>query len=156
MTTMICIFIPLVLFISVGKEISLADELSYREFIKSVSKEIALLKKTFPQLKEFSTDTHVDIENSKIDYSFHTHDPVPTGGWTSGVPNPDPDGIWFYIDLHDKDSTAQIHTQPITGISLEYMGKGICFLILEGSETQSVSGEIGSILEQNGATSEKH
>jgi len=114
-----------------------------------------MLKETYPQLKEFSTDKHVDIENLKLDYSYHTHEPERTGGWTSGVPNPDPDGIWFYIDLHDKDSTAQKHTQPVTGISIEFGNKKICFLILQGSETKSISGEIISIFERNGAKSEK-
>ena len=146
-------FILLVAFFFVVKEASLADESKYHEFIKRVSEEITKLKETYTQLKEFSIDKHADIENLKIDYCYHTHKSEHTGGWTSGVPNPDPDGIWFYIDLHDKDSTAQIHTQPITGASLQIGNKSICFLILEGEATRSVSGEISSILERNGAKS---
>ncbi len=123
----------------------------YQEFIKNVAEDIAMLKETYPQLKAFSPDKHVVIENLMIDYSYHTHEPERTGGWTSGVPNPDPDGVWFYIDLHDKHSMAQIHTQPITETSYTYGDKSICFLILEGSETKSVSGELASILKRNGA-----
>lgn len=132
----------------------MADESKYHEFIEIVAKEISLLKETYPQLKEFLIDKHVDIENLKIDYSYHTHESERTGGWTSGVPNPYPDGIWFYIDLHDKDSTAQIHTQPFTGRSFTFGDKYICFLILKGSETKSISGEIISIFKRNGAKKE--
>jgi hypothetical protein len=143
------IFIVILIF--VGKEFSLAGESEYLAFIKTVAEEIAALKKTYPQLKEFSIDKHADLERLKIDFSYHTYEPQHTGGWTSGVPNPHPDGVWFYIDLHDKDSTAQIHTQPISGTSLTFGNKNICFLILEGSETDSLSGEMILIFERNGA-----
>jgi hypothetical protein len=113
------------------------------------------LKETYPQLKEFSIDKHVDIENLQVDYSYHTHESERTSGWTSGVPNPYSDGIWFYIDLHDKDSTAQIHTQPITGTSFKFGNKNICFLILEGAGTKSISDEIISIFKRNGAKLEQ-
>ncbi len=146
-------FILLVALIFVNKEISLADVSNYYEFIKKVSEEITNLKETYPQLKEFSIKKHADIENLKIDYSYNTHKSERSGGWTSGVPNPNPDGIWFYIDLHDKDSTAQIHLQPMTGTSLQFSNKSICFLILEGTATKSVSNKILSILERNGAKS---
>lgn len=148
-------FLLMVVFIFVGKEFSLADESKYCEFIKLVTEEITLLKETYPQLKEFSIDKHVDIKNLKVDYRYHTHESERTGGWTSSVPNPYSDGIWFYIDLHNKNSTAQIHTQPISGTSFKYGNKNICFLILEGSETKSISVEIISIFERNGVKPEK-
>ncbi len=129
------------------------DMLQYQEFIKKVSEEISALKDTYPQLKEFSMDKHVDIDNLRVDYSYHTHESERSGGWTSGVPNPDPDGIWFYFDLHDPDSTAQIHTQPVTGISLGVGDKSVCFLVLEGSATKPLGPKILSILERNGAKS---
>lgn len=146
-------FMFLVALICVCGDTSLAGMLKYQEYIKKVSEEISELKDTYPQLKGFSIDKHVDIKNLKIDYSYHTHKPERSGGWTSGVPNPDPDGIWFYVDLHDQDSTAQIHTQPKTGISLRIGDKMVCFLILEGTTTKSVEGKILSILERNGAKS---
>ncbi|MBU3914577.1 hypothetical protein KKA14_03500 [bacterium] len=129
----------------------MADESEYHEFVKRVSSEIKKLKEMYPQLKEFSINKNVDIENLKIDFSYHTNKSEHTGGWTSGVPNPNSDGIWFYIDLHDKNSTAQIHTQPITGASLKFGNRRICFLILEGAATKSVSDKIISILKRNGA-----
>lgn len=140
-----------VIFIFVGKEASLAEESKYHEFVMRVSNEIIKLKEIYPQLREFSISKNVDIENLKIDYDYHTHKSEHTVGWTSGVPNPDKDGIWFYIDLHDKDSTAQIHTQPITGTFLQFGNRSICFLILQGAATKSVSSKIISILKRNGA-----
>jgi hypothetical protein len=144
-----------VVFIFVGKEAALADEAKYPEFIKKVSNEIAELKESYPQLKEFSIQKNVDIENLRIDFSYHTHPSKHPVGWTSAVPNPDKDGIWFYIDLHDKDSTAQIHRQPMTGTSLEFGNRRVCCLILQGAATKSVSKKIISILEHNGAKTEQ-
>lgn len=146
------IIILIIVIICIGWEFTLADESKYQGFIKAVSDKIIKLKESYPQLKEFSMDMHVDPENLRIEYSYHTHQSEHRAGWTSGVPNPDPDGIWFYIDLHEKNSTAQIHTQPVTGISFEFSGKDICFLILEGSETKSIYSEIILIFEQIGAS----
>jgi len=146
----------LVALILICRETGMADMSKYHEFIKKVSGEISKLKETYPQLKEFSIDKHTDIENLKMSYNYHTHKSKRSGGWTSVVPNPDSDGIWFYIDLHDKDSTAQIHTQPMTGTFLRVGNKSVCFLILEGPTTKSVAGEISSILERNGAKSLQH
>ena len=143
--------IYLFVLIFVSKEASLANAQEYHEFIKKVSEEILKLKETYPQLREFTVDKHTDVQRLRIDYSYHTHKPEHIGGWTSGVPNPDPDGVWFYIDLHNEDSNAQIHTQPISGSSLQFGNKKICFLILEGETTKSLSKEISSILKRSGA-----
>ena len=97
-------------------------------------------------------EENTDSERLRITYGFRTHRSERSGGWVSGVPNPDPDGIWFYIDLHDPDSTAQIHTQPFTGPPLAFDNKIVSFLILEGAETQSIRDEILSILKCHGAS----
>jgi len=120
------------------------------EFIEKVSREIAILKKKYPQLSEFSATNHVNFVELKISYAYHTHRAEHRGGWTAGVPNPDADGIWFYIDLHNANSTAQIHTQPVT-IPLCFGDDRVSFLILEGADTKPVSGEIQKILERHGA-----
>ena len=90
-----------------------------------------------------------------ITYGFKTHKAEHIGGWTSGVPNPDDDGIWFYIDLHDADSTAQIHTQPITANVL-LGGMNVQLLILEGEQTKRVSGAIWKIIMAHGAEERPH
>jgi len=135
---------------------SLADMSEYREFIMKVSEDISKLKQKYPQLVEFSPEWHVDTTNFKISYGYHTHKSHRSGGWASSVPNPDPDGIWFYIDLHDHNSTAQIHTQPVTGADLRVGDKRVAFLILEGTKTESIAGEISSILKRYGAKSIEH
>jgi hypothetical protein len=88
-------------------------ESQHREFIRGVSEDIAKLKERYPQLQEFSPAEHADIAQLKMSYGYRTHGAERGGGWSGAVPNPNPDGIWFYIDLHDPDSKAQIHTQPV-------------------------------------------
>ena len=143
----------LVLWIVVGKEASLADETKYHDFIRKVAEAILQLKESHPQLAEFTIDGNADLERLRIDYAYHTRQPEQAAGWRSGVPNPDPDGVWFYIDLHDKDSVAQIHTQPVAGAPLQFGDKMIGFLILEGETTNAMAGELSEIMKQNGATS---
>jgi hypothetical protein len=65
------------------------------------------------------------------------------------VPNPNDDGVWFYIDFHDPHSTRQIHTQPM--IAKYCLGdQRLSFLILEGKKSKPVGGNIWQILQQHG------
>ena len=89
-----------------------AGDFDYKRSIEGIARDIAGLKESYPQLKDFSVAEHLHTDRHEIWYSYHTHKPVGRGGWTSGVPNPDEDGIWFYIDFHDPRSAAHIHTQP--------------------------------------------
>jgi len=116
--------------------------------LADIARDIAALKRTFPQLAHF--DPKVYAGATSISYSFHTHEPARSGGWTSGVPAPDDDGMWFYIDMHDPDSTAQIHTQPMTA-PLCLGALRVSFLIQEGARTRPLSAEISRILQQHGA-----
>lgn len=118
--------------------------------LKAVAADIEKLKTDFPQLRDFSTAKHLRAEPPSIGYAFRTHAPEPRGGWTSGVPNPDADGVWFHIDLHDPDSNLQIHTQPVTP-SLCLGESRISFLMLEGKDTRSLYGPIWSALSKQGA-----
>jgi hypothetical protein len=120
--------------------------------LQAIAQGIEGLKGEFPQLKEFSPEQAFDAERLTISYSYRTHRSDRRGGWTAGVPNPDEDGIWFYIDLHDPDSQAQIHTQPVT-VALCLGQKRAMFLILEGSQTKSVAGRISSLMSEHGITS---
>lgn len=118
--------------------------------LKSVAIDIEKLKTDFPQLREFSAVKHLSAEPPAIAYAFRTHAPAMTGGWTSGVPNPDADGIWFHIDLHDPGSELQLHTQPVT-LSLCLGESRVSFLLLEGRDTRSLYGPIWSALSKQGA-----
>lgn len=118
--------------------------------VQSIASAIAELGSEFPQLKAFSTAQHVSLERLTISYAYRTHAPERRGGWTSGVPNPDDDGIWFHLDLHDRDSQAQIHTQPVTP-KWCLAEKRISFLILEGAKTKPLAGRVWSILARHGA-----
>ena len=120
------------------------------DILKALAADIEKLKTDFPQLRDFSAATHLLAEPPSITYAFRTHAPERTGGWTSGVPSPDTDGIWFHIDLHDPGSKAQLHTQPVT-VPLCLGQSRVSFLILEGRDTRSVYGPIRSALTKQGA-----
>lgn len=125
---------------------AVADAPDYARVMSQVARDIAVLKPGFPQLAEFKLAAQ---DGTKITYAFRTHPAARSGGWTSGVPNPDNDGVWFYIDIHDADSNAQIHTQPLTAD--QCIGdKRVSFLILEGDGTRPLSGEIEKILRNHG------
>ena len=125
-----------------------ADTIDYARAMQDIARDIGALKPDFPQLAGFSAATS-SAEPLKISYGFHTHRPPASGGWSSGVPNPDSDGVWFYIDFHDADSTAQIHTQPMTAI--QCIGDmRVSFLILEGDATKQLEGDIEKILRDHG------
>jgi hypothetical protein len=121
----------------------------YWKPLQAIARDIAKLETDFPQLRDFSPTKNGDIRRLALDYGYHTHQAQHRGGWTSEVPNPDDDGIWFYIDFHEPDSRAQIHTQPVVA-KLCLADKRVSFLILEGKNTKSVAGRIGNILRSHG------
>jgi len=121
----------------------------YARVLREVAQDIAALKSEYPQLVDFDAATGSNSKAASITYQFHTHAPPRSGGWTSGVPNPDSDGLWLYIDFHDADSTLPIHTQPITAV--QCVGeKRVSFLIMEGNATRRVEGAIEKILRDHG------
>jgi hypothetical protein len=124
---------------------------SYQSAIDGIATGIERLKGQYPQLAEFSSREHCDRDRLIISYGYRTHEAPHTGGWTSGVPNPDEDGVWFYIDLHHPDSQAQIHTQPVVP-RYRFEAKEVMFLMLEGERTESIRGAILEIFRDNGVT----
>ena len=125
-------------------------EFNYLKTLQSIAQDIVGLKNEFPQLSEFLPSKNVENEQLIISYGYHTHTAAYHGGWTSGVPNPDDDGVWFYIDFHEADSQAQIHTQPET-IAMCLGSKRVSFLMLEGQKTKSLAGRIWTVLQNHGA-----
>ena len=117
--------------------------------LRAVAIDIQALGATRPQLAAFRVDEHLDPARARIDYAWHTHAAGHGGGWTAGVPNPDPDGIWFHIDVHDPASTAQIHTQPM--VERLCLGAAhVSFLVLEGEKAEPAAGDIRQILDRHG------
>jgi len=127
-----------------------SETLDHSTILKNIAKDISGISSKYPQLKGFSASESINAENLSITYSHHTHKAEHIGGWTAQVPNPDPDGIWFYIDLHDPKSTRQIHTQPAKFRSWYIANKELSFLILEGKDTESIEVAIWEILKING------
>jgi hypothetical protein len=127
----------------------------YMKICEKIAKDIELLKlkEEYPQLKNFSLKHNLNKEACKINYEYKCHLSNKYGGWTSQVPNPDTDGIWFYISLWDEsdpiESYSQINTQPI--IPKWYIrSRRVTYLILEGEKTKSIDKEILKILKKHG------
>jgi hypothetical protein len=119
------------------------------ETILAIAHEIDALKPACPHLADFDLQKHV--HGAEIDYAYHTHraDASQRGGWTKGVPNPDADGVWIYIDIHDPASQAQIHTQPAVPM-LRVGNDLLMMLILEGERVPPCAGRIWAILSRYG------
>jgi hypothetical protein len=126
-----------------------ADSLDYRRSIQGIARGIEKLKTQYPQLDGFSSAENVNPDELKIEYAYSTREAERVGGWRSGVPHPNDDGLWFFIDLHDPDSMRQIHTQPVT-VPLCLGEKRVSFLILEGKNTKSIHGAIWKIMSAQG------
>jgi hypothetical protein len=130
---------------------ALAAEPDYAGILSAIAQDITALKRDHPQLAGFSSAANLDAARLAITYGYRTHRVSGGGGWTAGVPNPDADGIWFYIDLHDPNSNLQIHTQPADPLPSCIGEKRVSFLILEGTKASKVGGAIGAILQRHGA-----
>jgi len=121
----------------------------YSNAIKNIAEDIEALKNQYPQLINFNSAINVDTVNLSISYEYKTHISNQLAGWLAAVPNPDDNGIWFYIDFHSPDSQAQIHTQPLMP-DLCIGDKKVAFLILEGQKTQSIREHLNKILNNCG------
>ena len=121
----------------------------YASTLLAIARSIEALKPEYPQLAEFSASAHGDVDELKITYAYRTEPPARTGGWTSGVPSPTEGGVWFYIDIHDADSAAQIHTQPVVP-RYRFREKRVMLLLREGAGTKPLEGALVRVLETHG------
>ena len=130
-------------------ELAAAPPASFPSTCREIADDIEKLTRQYPQLTNFRA---VDQKDCTIRYEYKTHRPTTRGGWSSGVPHPDADGIWFYIGIYDPngpDAQSQIHTQPV--VPNWWIGsRKVMYLILEGTQTKSASATIAKILERHG------
>ncbi len=119
------------------------------EALCAIAQEIEAAKKSHPQLVHFSAAKHCDAENLVVSYGYETHQSQNSGGWTASVPNPDPEGVWFHLDFHDANSTAQIHTQPVVP-HRHFQSYSVTLLLLDGSNTKSLAALIDSAMKRHG------
>lgn len=115
----------------------------------SIASDIEKLTRQYAQLANYRA---VDQAECTIRFAHKTHRSTARGGWSAGVPQPDPDGIWFYIGIYDPrgpEAQAQIHMQPV--VPDWWIGsRKVMFLILEGDKTTPAAGAIMKILERHG------
>jgi hypothetical protein len=130
-----------------------SDEKDYRTICEIIAKDIEYLKDKYPQLEKFTVSTNLEKETCLIEYEYKCHFPINRVGWTGGVPNPNPDGIWFYIGLWDEnnpeENSSQINTQPV--FPKWYLkNKRVTYLMLEGEKTDNLYQVIFNILKNHG------
>jgi hypothetical protein len=120
------------------------------ELCRRIAADIEALR-GFPQLADFRAER--DRQGCTIRYQYRCLPPTGRGGWTSAVPNPDPDGVWFYVCLWDPNdpdaANAQINTQPVIP-TWHIGGRRVTFLILEGERVPTVTSELMRILTKHG------
>jgi hypothetical protein len=139
----------LVLLAACGGAAHPAPSPSFPGTCRAIAADIEKLARQYPQLINFRA---ADQRACAISYGFKTHAAQSRGGWSSGVPHPDADGIWFYIGIYDPngpEATAQIHMQPV--VPNWWLGsRKVMFLILEGDRTTRAVGALTKILEHHG------
>jgi hypothetical protein len=126
----------------------------YAAICSGIADDIEPLRARYPQLADYRAASALERECT-ISYGHHTHRATHAGGWTAGVPNPDPGGIWFYISVWDPadpaEASAQINTQPV--LPPWWIGqRRVTFLILEGERTQPVANALLAVLEHHEMT----
>jgi hypothetical protein len=130
----------------------------YAATCHAIAEDIEDLARHYPQLAAF-TVTRVMKRQCTIDYEYHTHKPEQRGGWSSGVPHPDPDGIWLFINVWDPDDPsdryAELHTQPMT-FERRHLGKReVTVFVAEGDHTTPVADHIHAILKARGVVTRR-
>ena len=117
-----------------------------------VASHIAGFRSEFPQLRDFSATQNVLFGKLAIDYAYHASLRRPVGRMGGARAESDDDGVWLYIDFHDPDSAAQIHTQPVAP-AICFGEKRATFLLLEGKQTKPLGERIKAILDARGVRS---
>ena len=122
----------------------------HRAAVEAIARDIEQLKADYPQLAEFSAMRNIERRALGIGYGFRTHEAQRTGGWTSGVPAPDDDGVWFSIAFFDPESRLQVHTQPTVHARTCFRDLYVQVLMREGKETRSLLAPVWKILRKHG------
>ncbi len=120
---------------------------------RAIAADIRRLRDRFPQLADVERARITMGRSCRISFEHRCHRATHAGGWSAAVPNPDPDGVWFYLGLWDEsdpaEAAAQINTQPVMPLRT-LGGKRVTFLILEGKATRPLGGELLRILKRHG------
>ncbi|HOX47117.1 MAG TPA: hypothetical protein PK668_26220 [Myxococcota bacterium] len=118
--------------------------------LAALAADLEALKGELPKLSAFSADQALQPGRCVLSYAHKTHEPTHRGGWTSGFPAPDRDGLAFHIHLYLRDEEAgQIDTQPVMP-PWRLAGHRVTFLLLEGEEGPSAQARIYQLLRLHG------
>jgi hypothetical protein len=128
--------------------------ISYPNTCRQIAEDIDRIAPRYAQLANFTVSRAL-VRPCTIDYQFHTHAPQTAGGWSSAVPAPDRDGIWFYIGVWDPndpaEASSQINTQPVMP-RWQIGERRVTFLVRDGDPSGRASEALHDILKRRGMT----
>ena len=124
----------------------------YATTCRKIAEDIERIAPRYPQLASFTTARAL-VRPCTIDYEFHTHEPQTAGGWSSAVPAPDRDGIWFYIGVWDpldrSEAQSQINTQPVMP-HWQIGERRVTFLVRDGDPSGRAAEALHAVLKRHG------
>jgi hypothetical protein len=123
------------------------------ESCAAIASDIELLRARFPQLVEYRTAAAMH-RDCVIEYGWHIGRPTGRGGgWTAQVPDPERDGVWFYVGLYDPngpEANDQINSQPIMPADWRIGARKVTLLVVEGADTHGIGAAVIEVLRRHG------
>jgi len=113
-----------------------------------IARSIERLKPRFDQLAEFSDARNV-LADGVISYDYKTHPSVVRGGWRSGWPVANSDGIALHIDIWDESDPHRSQLNDQRAETRPYARIGawrVTFIMSEGNAVAPVYDSVYQIL----------
>ncbi|MGC4092756.1 MAG: hypothetical protein QM756_33715 [Polyangiaceae bacterium] len=112
------------------------------------------LKPKYSALAEFDASharRELHADDCIISYGYRTHPSTARGGWARATPEPDPDGVWFYVGAWDPEGPerhSQIDTQA--GFSTYRFGRQHLTVLIKDCQKQPLRGALWKVLRRHG------
>jgi len=122
---------------------------SFPATCNAIARDIEVLA-DFPQLDDFRA---ADQHDCHVSYSYRTKPPSGRGGgYSAGIPRPEPDGIFLYIGIWDPNApnNRQLDTQPVSMYKLG--DRRVTLIVSQGAQTKNAFPAILEILKRHGMT----
>jgi hypothetical protein len=118
----------------------------HREALLAVAKDFERLGASVPALREFDAERDVDLEWLRITYSYKAPwVSVPVGIKTERRPVPEADGLWLYIDFHERVEEGERNTQVFRG-HYRHLGRRVLVVLKTGEHAHAVRDALWRVL----------
>lgn len=123
----------------------------------AIARDIAALKPVFPALKDFDPAAAVAPGAGELVYEYRCRVSTEAVGWHAGVPQPQPDGVWFLLRLWDPADPAAadspLNTQPLQPVR-HLAGSRVTFLYRAGQDVAGLEDALLGVLRKHGLREE--